>query len=132
MKQTWPQKKADRQQPVDLLQALRQDESAETAVVIYKEAGSAIQQYKDVQVAALACAAADLKAGGEIKRRTTFGSCGWTAPQSEELNKEAWPAAVVADHALAELETAVARAQAALQAAQKPYRQRRAPAFYIR
>ena len=133
MKQTWPQKKADRQQPVDLLQALRQDESAETAVV-YKEAESAIQQYKDVQAAdlACACAAADLKAGGEIKRRTTFGSCGWTAPQSEELNKEAWPAAVVADHALAELEAAVARAQAALQAAQKPYRQRRAPAFYIR
>lgn len=109
---------------MDLLQALRQDESAETAVV-YKEAESAIQQYKDVQAAdlACACAAADLKAGGEIKRRTTFGSCGWTAPQSEELNKEAWPAAVVADHALAELETAVARAQAALQAAQRPYRQ---------
>lgn len=70
--------------------------------VVYKEVGGAIQQYKDVQVAALSCAA---------ERRIEQGG-------------------VVADHALAELETAVARAQAALQAAQKPYRQRHAPAFY--
>jgi hypothetical protein len=118
-------------QPNDLLQTLFQDESAETAVIVYKEAGSYAQQYKDVQAAALACAQADLDEG-ESKRKTTFGSCGWTNPQSDELDKAAWQTAVAADPDLAALETAVANAQAVLKQAQRPYSRRRSPTFYIR
>lgn len=119
-------------EPAALIQALLQDETAETAVVVYKEAGSYARQYKEVQAAALACAQADLEAGGETKRQTTFGSCGWTKPKSYQLNKEAWQTAVAADPALAALVAEADRAEAALKAAQKAYSRRRAPAFYIR
>ena len=118
-------------QPTDLLQTLFQDESAETAVIVYKEAASYAQQFKDVQATALACAQADLDEG-ESKRKTTFGSCGWTNPQSDELDKTAWQTAVAANPDLAALETAVANAQAVLKQAQRPYSRRRSPTFYIR
>jgi len=38
------------------------EETAETAIVIYKEAGSYASAYKDVQQTDLACAQADLAA----------------------------------------------------------------------
>jgi hypothetical protein len=119
-------------QPTDLLQTLLEAESAETAVAIYKEAASYAQQFKDVQTAALACAQADLQTSGETKRKTIFGSCGWTNPQSDELDKAAWQTAVAANPDLLSLETAVANAQNALRQAQQPYSRRREPAFYIR
>ncbi|NKQ35783.1 MAG: hypothetical protein HF973_09235, partial [Chloroflexi bacterium] len=50
--------------PQELLAALMGEETAETAVVIYKEAGSYASAYKEIQQAALACARADLAAGG--------------------------------------------------------------------
>lgn len=118
-------------QPTDLLQTLLEDESAETAVIVYKEAASYAQQFKDVQATALACAQADL-GEGESKRKTTFGSCGWTNPQSEEVDTAAWQTAVAANPDFAALETAVANAQTALKQAQRPYSRRRPPAFYIR
>jgi hypothetical protein len=118
--------------PQELLQALLADETAEAAVIVYKEAAGYANLYREVQAAALACAQADMQSSGETRRRTTFGSCGWTEPKSHELDKEAWQTAVAANPELAELEQALARAEQALKEAQRPYSQPRQPAFYIR
>jgi hypothetical protein len=74
-------------QPTDLLQTLLQDESAETAVVVYKEAGSYAQQYKDVQAAALACAQADLDGGKASARRPSALAAGPTRKASPSTKK---------------------------------------------
>ncbi len=118
--------------PQELLATLTGEETAETAVIIYKEAGSYASAYKDVQQTALACAQADLTAGGETRRRTTFGNCGWTKPKSRDLDKDAWQQAVRENPELAAVEHAVTQAQHLLEQAQSPYTRPRQPRFYIR
>ncbi|HID50636.1 MAG TPA: hypothetical protein EYP41_01190 [Anaerolineae bacterium] len=118
--------------PQELLAALMGEETAETAVVIYKEAGSYAGAYKEIQQAALACARADLAAGGEARRKTTFGNCGWTKPKSRDLDKDTWPQACQENPDLAAVEGAFLQAQQALKQAQAPYTRLKQPRFYIR
>ncbi len=122
--------------PEELSAILKKYEDAESAILVYKEAGAIIkafdEPYDTVRKTAKAMAEADLRGTGERKRVTNTGNCGWTKPKKAKLDPEQWRGAQREDSELADLQKAFDNAEADLVLAQEPYMVLPAGSFYIK
>lgn len=118
--------------PAELIQKLTQYEDGDTAIAVYKEANLAISQLEEVKRAALALAESELRQAGEVSRKTVAGSCGWTAPKTRQLDKDAWQAALAADTDLTAIQINFDRAKTILEKAQEPFTRLPESRFFIK
>ena len=105
--------------PQELLAKLRQYETAESAIAVYKEAAGQIKAFKEVQQAALDCARTEMESDGVLHAKFEHGSVGWTKPRTPKLDRDAWAAVLANDARLQALQDAADRAQAKLEQAQQ-------------
>lgn len=115
-----------------LVTSLRIGGDAETAIAIYKQAGFFIGSLKKIQSEALGIAESNLRETGEVHLKSAIGSCGWTKSRVAQIDKAAWQAAIKDNPALAQVQAEFERAQAALEAAQKPFLVLPEGRFFIR
>lgn len=120
----------------ELAAILKKYEDAESAILVYKEAGAIMkafdEPYDAVRMTAKAMAQADLRLGGERKRVTNTGNCGWTKPKKAKLDPEQWRSAQREDADLADLQKAFDNAEADLVLAQEPFMVLPEGSFYIK
>ncbi len=120
----------------ELAEILKKYEDAESAILVYNEAGAAIKAhntpYDAIKKTALALAEADLRVTGETKRVTNTGNCGWTKPQKPVLDEEAWKEAQREDRKMATIQRAFDNTEADLKLAQEPFLVLPAGRFYIK
>ncbi len=120
----------------ELAAILKKYEDAESAILVYKEAGAIMkafdEPYNIVRMTAKAQAQADLRVTGERKRVTNTGNCGWTKPQKAKLDPEQWKDAQREDSALADTQKAFDAAESDLVLAQEPYMVLPDGSFYIK
>ena len=120
----------------ELAAILKKYEDAESAILVYKEAGAITKAFSEpyniVRMTAKAQAQADLRVTGERKRVTNTGNCGWTKPQKAKLDPEQWKDAQRDDTDLADLQKAFDNAESDLVLAQEPFMVLPEGSFYIK
>ena len=120
----------------ELAGILKKYEDAESAILVYKEAGAIMKAFSEpydiVRMTAKALAQADLRVSGERKRVTNTGNCGWTKPQKAKLDPELWKNAQREDSDLADLQKVFDNAESDLELAQEPFMVLPEGSFYIK
>ncbi|MEA3407641.1 MAG: hypothetical protein U9R48_06130 [Chloroflexota bacterium] len=111
---------------------LQQNEDAETAIDVYKTINWIIGQLEDVKQSALDLAERDMKCRELDTLSTPSGSAGWTEPQTQQLNEEAWERAVSENPRLREIQRTYEAARARLEGAREPYMELPESRFYVR
>ena len=111
---------------------LRRYENTETAIDVYKTANWIIRRLEEVKSAALDLASEDLAQRGLDKLDTPTGSAGWTEPQAQQLDEDAWTQAMAHDPSLLRIQSEFEGARIMLERAQEPFKQLPESRFYIR
>jgi hypothetical protein len=126
----------DPKTPEALSEILKKYEDAESAILVYKEAGAItkafVEPYETVRKTAKAMAEADLRTSGERKRITSTGNCGWTKPTKPVLDAAAWKEAQRKHPKLSTIQRAFDNAEADLDLAQEPFKVLPSGNFYIK
>lgn len=117
---------------VDLNTRLADAEDAETAIAIHEMATWLISQLEDVRQSASELAEKDMKRREVESLKTPVGSAGWTRSVEEQLDENAWRAALAQNATLADLQRRFEAVRVALRQAQKPYMESPSPEFRIR
>ena len=122
--------------PDELAEILKKYEDAESAILVYKEAGAItaafVEPYNVVRKTAKAMAEGELRTAGERKRITSTGNCGWTQPKKPVLDAAAWKEAMREHAKLSTIQRAFDNAEADLELAQEPFKVLPAGNFYIK
>jgi hypothetical protein len=104
--------------PQELLTTLHEFEDATSAISVYKEAVGYIKAFKEVQQAALDCAAAEMQSDGVLHTKTDFGTAGWTKPRTPRLDRDIWAGMIARNEQLKQLQDEADQATARLEQAQ--------------
>ena len=120
----------------ELAAILKKYEDAESAILVYKEAGAITKAFVDpydiVRKTAKAMAEDDLRGTGERKRITNTGNCVWTNPTKPVLDEADWKEAQREHSKLSTIQRTFDNAEADLKLAQEPFMVLPAGTFYIK
>ena len=129
-------KKGEISTPEELAEVLKKYEDAESAILVYLEAGAItkafVAPYETVRKTAKAIAEGELRTAGERKRVTNTGNCGWTKPTKRVLDVASWKEAMREHGKLSTIQRAFDNAETDLELAQEPFMVLPTGNFYIK
>ena len=105
--------------PTELQQALEKYQDVGSLIGVYKSAAAGIRTLREIQAQTLELAQQAMSEAGAVHHKDDYGTCGWSEPKSQRLDRARWAQAVEASPAPQQLQDELNRAQARLEEAQQ-------------
>ena len=120
--------------PTELQQALEKYQDVGSLIGVYKSAAAGIRTLREIQAQALELAQQAMSEAGAVHHKDDYGTCGWSDPKSQRLDRVKWAQTVERSPVLQQLQAELDRVQARVEQAQQEAgcMELTEPRFYIR